>query len=147
MADRKVMFDGNEGEIISTSAADKIKGRHQSRRKELTASVSDNYVEAEFFGIKKFNELMDKFKGVCVGFRVYHGVQWEDHSRSNIEFTKDGSGKKTSRLVIVPVDAYGRDLVDTNVMGLKDMPGGGGALANGPVCPRHCAPPVKDDQN
>ncbi len=147
MADRKPMFDGNEGEIILSSAAEALKKGHQSRKKELMASLTENYIEAEFFGIKKFNQLMEQYKDTCVGFRVYYGSQWEDHSKSKTQITAEGKGKKTSRLVIVPVDAYGRDLTSNNVMGLKDMAGGGAALANGPMCPRHCAPPVNEDEN
>jgi hypothetical protein len=145
MAERKKMFDGNEGEMIYSSDAKNIKKLHQSNKKEQLKSTTHNYVEAEFFGMTKFNELMDRYKDKCVGFRVYYGARWEEHSKGNVKVTAEGAGKRTSRLIIVPVDAYGRDLSDINVMGLKDMPGEPSGLAGGPLCPSKCAPPDEDD--
>jgi hypothetical protein len=140
-AEKKIMFDGTEGEIILAADANKIKQVHQRNRKTIEKGNTDNYIESEFFGLKTFNKLIAAYKDECVGFRVYYGNTWENHKDGKVEVSEEGKGKKTSRLVIVPVDAYGKDLRPP--MGLKDP--SGGAVANGPVCPSHCAPPDSED--
>ena len=132
--EKKIMFDGNEGEIILSSDASKIKQVHQKKRKSIEKENTENYVEAEFFGIKTFNKLIEAYKDDCVGFRVYYGNRWENHKDGKVEVSEEGRGKKTSRLVIVPVDAYGQDLRPP--VGLKDP--SGSAVANGPLCPSTC---------
>ena len=141
-SERKVMFDGTEGQIILSDDANKIKQVHQKRRKSIEKENTDNYVEAEFFGLKTFNKLIEAYKDDCVGFRVYYGNRWENHNDGKVEVSEEGRGKKTSRLVIVPVDAYGRDLAAP--IGIKDQEGSPSALANGPLCPHKCAPPEED---
>ena len=49
------------------------------------------------------------------------------------------SKKPTPRLVLVPVDADGKDIIRTAQLGgLKDMPTGGEAMTGGPLGPRQC---------
>ncbi|TDE16746.1 hypothetical protein [Dyadobacter psychrotolerans] len=141
-SEKKVMFDGSEGEIIFSSAANTLKSVHQKKKSEITKGNSENYVEAEFFGLNTFNKLMESYKGQAVGFRVYYGSRWEEHQKDEVIVREEGKGKKTSRLIIVPVDAYGRDLASP--IGIKDNEGSPSALANGPLCPHKCAPPEED---
>lgn len=128
------VFDGYEGEIIPTDAAKKIKDVHQNRKKEINEANTENYVEAEFFGLYKFQELIKPYGDNCVGFRVYYGNTYENHNGKNVEVTGEGKGKRTRRAVIVPVDKFGNDL--RPAIGSKD-PGGSG-MANGPLCPSTC---------
>ena len=141
MAEKTPVFTGNEGEIILNSEVKAIKDAHKGRRSDIEKEGKDNYVEAEFFGLNTFKKLIKKFENTCVGFRVYYGNREEDHSGSGIKVTKDGSGKRTARVVIVPVDQYGNDL--RSPIGLKDDDDGSG-MANGPLCPNKCAPPTDD---
>ncbi|REA61292.1 hypothetical protein DSL64_12660 [Dyadobacter luteus] len=140
MTQGKAVFTGDEGEIILAADAKTIKDGHKGRRKEIEEGGKDNYVEAEFFGLNTFNKLIANFKDECVGFRVYHGSRHEDHAGEGVKITKEGSAKRTSRVVIVPVDKYGNDL--RSPRGLKDD--SGSAVANGPLCPNKCAPPTND---
>lgn len=131
----KEVFDGYEGKIILSDDARIMKEVHQKRKDEFKRGNTDNYVEAEFFGIHQFNELIKPYGENCVGFRVYYGNTWEKHKGNNIEVTQEGKGKRTARAVIVPVDKYGNDL--RPAMGPKDAVGV--ALAHGPLCPSNCA--------
>lgn len=141
MTQKEVVFTGDEGEIILAADAKKIKSGHQKRKDDIIRGGTDNYVEAEFFGLNTFKKLIDTFKDECVGFRVYHGSRHEEHSGKDVRISKEGAGKRTSRVVIVPVDQYGNDL--RSPIGLKD--GSGTAMANGPLCPSNCAPPPPTD--
>lgn len=132
--EQKEVFNGNEGEIILADTAKKIKDVHQKRKDEIVRGGKENYVEAEFFGLNKFNELIKPFGDKCVGFRVYYGNTHENHKGKDIEVTQEGKGKRTARSVIVPVDKFGNDL--RPAIGPKDAMGS--ALANGPLCPTTC---------
>lgn len=125
-------FTGNEGRLISSLAAKALMEPHQAKEKSIYER-GENYIKAEFFGINTFKKLIEPLGDNCVGFRVYYGAQDEDHEGPEPVF---GKGKPTSRLVIVPVDANGRDI--TKGMGHKDMPADDDAMAGGPTCPSHC---------
>jgi hypothetical protein len=132
--ERKPVFTGNEGEIILADDAKKIKDVHQKKKGEISRGNSDNYIESEFFGINKFYELIKPYGDKCVGFRVYYGNTFENHIGDKVEVTQEGKGKRTARVVIVPVDQFGNDL--RPAIGSKDPDGS--ALAKGPVCPPQC---------
>lgn len=116
-------FTGEEGKFISaTDASSHTKRFHEKKKKE--GRELRTYTEAQFFGKNKLEKLLAK-KG-CVGLRFYFGVNEND------AFDDD--------LIIVAVDANGKDLTSSRI-GLKDMPEeDGDALAAGPVCPHNCNP-------
>ncbi len=128
-------FTGREGRLISASEAQELTIPHQKRERYFT-DKGENYVKAEFFGIHTFNELIKLHGDNCVGFRVYYGLRDEEED----DDTKTKKAKKpTPRLVLVPVDAEGKDIIRTAQLGgLKDMPTGGEAMTGGPLCPRQC---------
>lgn len=125
-------FTGEEGNLISTTRAKELTQPHKKREKDFVGR-GENFVQAEFFGIKKFKRLIDKFGDKCAGFRVYYGTQLEDHDGDEPVF---GKGRSTSRLVIVPVGADGTDLLAGGGLGLKDAQDS--AMSGGPICPRNC---------
>lgn len=125
-------FTGNEGRLISSSEAKKFTDPHHALEKNIKAR-GENFIQAEFFGINTFNQLIEPFKKTCVGFRVYYGARSEDHEGDEPVI---GEGKHTSRLIIVPVGADGKDL--SSGIGLKDMPAQNDAMIDGPLCPRQC---------
>jgi hypothetical protein len=128
-------FTGREGQLISAAAAQELTSPHQKRERDFTAR-GENYVKAEFFGIHTFNELIKLHGDNCVGFRVYYGLRDEEEEDDT---KKVRSKKPTPRLVLVPVDANGSDIIRTaQTGGLKDMPAQGEAMTGGPLCPRHC---------
>jgi hypothetical protein len=141
MTPEKVVFTGEEGEILLAADAKKIKDAHQSRKREIIKGGKDNYVEAEFFGLKTFKRLIENFQDDAVGFRVYYGNRNENHDREEMKMNDEVNGKRTSRVIIVPVDKFGNDLRPP--VGLKD--GSGYALGNGPLCPNNCAPPPAEN--
>ena len=115
-------FTGQEGKFISSAEAARYTGRfHEKTQKEDQERGS--YVEAQFYGKKQLQKLMEK-EG-CVGLRFYMGVS-EDKELND-------------QIVVVAVNADGKDLTRTRI-GLKDMPGGDDddALAEGPKCPHDC---------
>lgn len=128
-------FTGREGQLISAAAAQELTIPHQKRERDFTAR-GENYVKAEFFGIHTFNELIKLHGDNCVGFRVYYGLRDEEED----DDTKTLKHKKpTPRLVLVPVDGDGNDIIRTaQTGGLKDMPAQGEAMTGGPLCPRQC---------
>lgn len=128
-----IQFTGNEGELVAASKFQELATPHKKKQKEIHGR-GENFVEAEFFGIKKFNKLIEKHGDKCVGFRVFYGSREEDHSTDDIVL---GKGKHTSRLIIVPVDAEGNNLIPAAEFGKKDAPGED-AMAGGPLCPTHC---------
>ena len=139
-------YKGTEGELISIEDANKYTCAHVDCKHP---DHEDNFVEAEFFGLKTFNKLLDECGGKPVGFRVYYGIRHEDRSKNTpIECSEEEGGKPTPRLIIVPVDANGKDLTGLNsARGIKiDSNEGsramsavkGKALANGPQCPSFC---------
>ena len=134
-------YRGSEGKLVPASEAKKITGLYQNR-KDHKEKPDFNYVEAEFFGLEKFQQLLRECGGKPVGFRVYYGFRHEDHSGLEpIEATGEKGGKNTPRLVIIPVDAQGADLTGAvRVGGMKDdaEEEGGNALIGGPLCPKHC---------
>lgn len=142
------LYKGTEGELIKISDAWKYTSEHVNCK---DPNHDHHFVEAEFFGLKKFNKLMDECEGEPVGFRVYYGIRHEDHSSDDpCECDKEDGGKPTQRLIIVPVDANGKELTGSKTVrglkknmdsdeGLKDMPQAQGkVLANGPICPKVC---------
>lgn len=133
-------YRGTEGQLISVREAKVFTKRHQGNREDVIRA-GKNYVEAEFFGLETFQQLLKECGGKPVGFRVYYGVREEDHEGDEpvVCIDGDGKGKSTPRLIIVPVDAHGVDLSGLmSVGGHKDMPEDGKVLVNGPICPRHC---------
>jgi hypothetical protein len=116
-------FTGEEGTLISSSkAATFTKSFREKKEKEH--KKPNTYTEAQFFGNSKLKKLMKK-EG-CVGLRFYFGA-----------FT---ATEFEDQLVVVAVDADGKDLTSTRI-GLKDMPlGDDDALVGGPVCPHECNP-------
>lgn len=125
-------FTGEEGELISVTRVKELTHPHKKREKDFVGR-GENFVQAEFFGLKKFNKLIEKYGDKCAGFRVYYGNQLEEHGQEKIVF---GKGKTTSRLIIVPVGADGVDLLSEGGLGFKDAQEE--AMAGGPLCPRQC---------
>lgn len=125
---------GYEGELITASRAQELTEPYQKRERDLECR-KDNLVHAEFFGLHLFKKLIDQYGDRCVGFRVYYGLRTEDHSGSRPVF---GSGRDTSRLVIIPVDSEGDDILTETKLGLKDMAAPAEAMAGGPICPHVC---------
>ena len=141
-------YKGTEGELISIKDAQRYTCEHVDCK---DPDHDHHFVEAEFFGLKTFKQLLKECGGKPVGFRVYYGIRHEDHSSDDpCECSKEEGGKPTRRLIIVPVDANGTELTGLNTVrakqkyidtesGLKDMPAPAGqALANGPTCPHYC---------
>ncbi len=116
-------FTGEEGTFISSTKAAEFTGRfHEQKQKEGLEPGS--YVEAQFYGNKQLQKLMEK--DGCVGLRFYRGTS-EDKELNE-------------QILVVAVNADGKDLTRTRV-GLKDMPAGDDdALAGGPCCPHNCNP-------
>jgi hypothetical protein len=126
-------FTGREGQLISALAAQELTIPHQKRERDFTAR-GENYVKAEFFGIHTFNELIRLHGDSCVGFRIYYGLR-DEEDENDLQKSK----RPTPRLVLVPVDADGKDIIRTAQLGgLKDMPAQDEAMTGGPLCPRHC---------
>lgn len=116
-------FTGDEGKFISSSEAAPYTQRFRKKKDEENKKPK-SYSEAQFFGNNKLKKLMEK-EG-CVGLRFYFGVSTDK------EFD--------DQLVVVAVDATGKDLTSTRI-GLKDMPNGDDdALVGGPTCPHECNP-------
>lgn len=120
----KGKFTGNEGVFIPNALAKERTSRfHEKKIKQ--GHKPKTYVEAQFFGRNKIEELLKEFDKECVGLRFYFMVT-EDK-----EFA--------DQLVAVAVDENGVDLTETAI-GLKDMPSPGKALVGGPTCPSVCNP-------
>jgi hypothetical protein len=132
-------FTGKEGQLISAEKALAITEPYQRREQEI-ALRGENYVKAEFFGIHTFNELIRSHGDNCVGFRMYYGLTDEDEELFDKTSVLGRAAKKpTSRLVLVPVDAYGNDLIrSAQLGGLKDMSAQKEVMTGGPLCPSHC---------
>jgi hypothetical protein len=132
-------FSGKEGQLVSAEQAARITEPFQRREQEITLR-GENYVKAEFFGIHTFNELMGLHGETCVGFRVYYGITEEvADSADKKSGLRGGIKRPTSRLVLIPVDAYGNDLTTTGRLGgMKDMPAQKVAMTGGPLCPSQC---------
>lgn len=132
-------FTGKEGALISAEEALIITGQFQSREREIT-SRGVNYVKAEFFGIHTFNELIRSHGDSCVGFRMYYGLTEENEDSTDKRSASIRINKRpTSRLILVPVDADGNDLLKgAQSGGLKDMPSQQKVMKGGPLCPSQC---------
>ena len=116
-------FTGDEGKFVSATTASKLTERYQKTQQE-SKKKTGTFTEAQFFGNKQLQKLMAK-EG-CVGLRFY--------------FAKTEEKEVSDQLVVVAVDANGKDLTISR-MGLKDMPpGDDDALTGGPCCPHHCTP-------
>ncbi|GAB2789514.1 hypothetical protein GCM10027275_38100 [Rhabdobacter roseus] len=119
-------FQGTEGTFITSEEAAKRTKKFHEKKKEA-GSKPQSYVEAQFFGKKNIMKLLDKFGDECAGLRIYYTC---DPGKKDME---DG-------LLIVPVNAEGKDLTSSR-LGLKDMPADREeVLADGPICPRNCNP-------
>jgi hypothetical protein len=139
-------YTGHEGRLIPAERASRITTPHQNREKEIMGR-GETFVKAEFFGIHTFNELIAAHGKNCVGFRVYYGVGDEEDEHEEAIAAADKTRKQASRLVIVPVDENGKDLISSSIGfgsssssagGLKDMPAEKEVMVGGPLCPRHC---------
>jgi hypothetical protein len=147
-------YRGNEGELIPVKQVRVYTCAHVDHE---SPGHDHHFIEAEFFGLKKFKQLLKECGGKPVGFRVYYGIRHEDHSKGEpCECSIEEGGKATPRLFIVPVDAHGTELTGINSIrgtkkketksgstdkssGLKDMPeDDGNAMGGGPVCPTFC---------
>jgi hypothetical protein len=116
-------FTGEEGKFIPAADAKQYTARfHKKREKE--GKQPSSYTEAQFFGKKQLQKLLDK--DGCVGLRFYFGASGQDAF--------------DDELVIVAVNADGVDLTSARI-GLKDMPAADeDVLAGGPTCPHNCNP-------
>jgi hypothetical protein len=114
-------FTGDEGKFVSAVTASKLTERYQKNQEE-NKKKPGTFTEAQFFGGNQLQKLLQK--DGCVGLRFY--------------FAKTEDREISDQLVVVAVDADGKDLTSTRI-GLKDMPGGD-ALTGGPCCPHHCNP-------
>lgn len=114
---------GQEGNFISSAEAARFTSRfHQKKKSE--GHEHGSYVEAQFYGKEQLEKLLKK--DGCVGLRFYRGMSEEKELNDQI--------------IVVAVNADGKDLTQTRI-GLKDMPAGDGdALAKGPCCPHNCNP-------
>ncbi|QMW02649.1 hypothetical protein [Spirosoma foliorum] len=131
------IFHENAGRFLNTKETHPMKEAY--RASKLACGHKENdYTRSEFFGLNRISELL-KQPG-CVGIRVHYANRWEDE---NGKPTEHGKGKLNPRVLLTGVDARGRDLpAYTGNGGLKDDGGDGGeggAVGDGPVCPRHCA--------
>lgn len=115
-------FTGDEGRFVSAAAASKLTERYQNTQKE-SKKKAGTFTEAQFFGSKQLQKLMKK--DGCVGLRFY--------------FAKTEDKEISDQLVVVAVDANGKDLTSSR-MGMKDMPADDDSLTDGPCCPHHCTP-------
>ena len=116
-------FTGEEGKFVSAAAASELTERYQKKRKDAREKPG-TFTEAQFFGNKQLQKLMQK--DGCVGLRFY--------------FAKTKDKEISDQLVVVAVDASGRDLTSQR-LGLKDMPArDDDALTDGPCCPHDCNP-------
>ncbi|MGA0559214.1 hypothetical protein ACO2Q8_21325 [Larkinella sp. VNQ87] len=138
--DSKEPYRGDVGDFIRNRDAEMLTRRfRQSREKQ--GLKKDTFTRAEFFGINRINELLG-FDD-CVGIRIYYGLG------SN----KDESGELQPKLVLAAVNSKGKDIflgsltrdaeagkeaTSDDPTGLKDMPAGRDALANGMPCPQSC---------
>jgi hypothetical protein len=131
-------YTGNEGSIIPSSQIKKLRESHKKHGKDQEKN-GHHFIESEFFGLETFKKLLEKCGGEPVGFRVFYGNRNED--RGGKEPVEDASGKPTPRIIIIPVDAEGN-----NLMGGKTAPGhkdgdsdeDGGGMGDGPTCPQWC---------
>jgi hypothetical protein len=132
-------FTGKEGELVSAEKAKTLTVPHQRKEKECR-DRGENYVRAEFFGIHTFNDMIRIHGDNCVGFRAYYGLSDEDDMDEAAGLAGKAPNKRpTPRLILVPVDAYGKDLTSTaHLGGLKDMPAQGEVMTGGPLCPNQC---------
>lgn len=114
---------GQEGDFITSAEAARFTGRfHQKKKSE--GHEHGSYVEAQFYGKDQLQKLLEK--DGCVGLRFYRGISEEKELNDHI--------------IVVAVNAEGKDLTRTRV-GLKDMPPvDNDALAGGPCCPHNCNP-------
>ncbi|WP_025762430.1 hypothetical protein [Dyadobacter tibetensis] len=129
-------YTGTEGRILPSAQVKKLLENHKSKRGDQEKSGS-HYIESEFFGLETFEKLLKNCGGKAVGFKVYYGNQLEN--RDGKQPKEDPKGKPTSRVVIIPVDAEGNNLMGgKQAPGMKDADDDGGAMGDGPTCPHYC---------
>ncbi|MGV3557909.1 hypothetical protein [Larkinella arboricola] len=141
--DPKEPYRGDAGDFIRNRDAEMLTRNFRQFKEERQGSGKDTYTRAEFFGINRINELLGHDD--CVGIRIYYGL-----GRG-----KDDNGDPKPQLVLTAVNSKGKDIFlgsltrdsefrgkETDDIddptGLKDMPAGRDALANGVPCPQHC---------
>ena len=141
--DPKEPYRGDVGDFIRNRDAETLTRRFRQYREEKFGLGKDSYTRAEFFGINRINELLGRDD--CVGVRIYYGLGSD----------REENGDPKPQLVLAAVDSKGRDIFlgsltrdsehkgkETDDIddptGLKDMPAGRDALANGVPCPQHC---------
>jgi len=122
------------GKLITAIEMQGLVEPHQSKKRDLKIQ-EENHIDAEYFSCKTFMELINQHGDRCVGFRVYYGNRLEDHTKSKLVV---GKGKSTSRLVIIPVDIDGKDILTVNSTGSTSKSAPLIAMAGGPVCPPMC---------
>lgn len=129
-------YTGKEGSIIPASQIKKLRENHKRQGKEQEAK-GHHYIESEFFGLETFKKLLDRCGGEPVGFRVFYGNRNENRDgKAPIE---DPKGKPTPRIIIIPVDANGNNLMGKkSAMGIKDGNEEDGGMGDGPTCPQWC---------
>lgn len=141
--DTKQSYRGDAGDFIRNRDAELLTRRFRQSKERKQGVEKGSYTRAEFFGINRLNELLGYDD--CVGIRIYYGL-----GKDNQE-----NGEPKPQLVLAAVNSEGRDIflgsltrdpdeksestADSNdPTGLKDMPAGRDALANGHPCPQHC---------
>ncbi len=129
-------YTGKEGSIIPASQIKKLRDNHTLLGKEQEAK-GHHYIESEFFGLETFKTLLEGCGGKAVGFRVFYGNRNEN--REGKAPVEDPKGKPTPRIIIIPVDAEGNNLMGKkSTPGLKDEKDEGGGMGDGPTCPQWC---------
>ncbi|GAB3315936.1 hypothetical protein GCM10027299_05560 [Larkinella ripae] len=142
--DSKEPYRGDAGNFIRNRDAETLTRRFRQYKEEKHGFRKGSYTRAEFFGINRINELLGYDN--CVGVRIYYGLGQD----------KDENGDPKPRLVLAAVDSEGKDIFlgsltrdqefkrgsegndSDDPTGMKDMPVGREALADGHLCPDRC---------
>ncbi|MFC5411144.1 hypothetical protein ACFPMF_17615 [Larkinella bovis] len=136
-------YRGDAGNFIRNRDAEKLTRRFRQSREGKKGEFESKFTRAEFFGINRLNELLGYDD--CVGIRIYYGLGEE----------KDDNGELRPKLVLAAVNSKGKDIFFGNLTsdaglktrsteegdeaaGMKDMPVGRDALADGMPCPHSC---------
>ncbi|PWJ57154.1 hypothetical protein CLV98_10874 [Dyadobacter jejuensis] len=129
-------YTGKEGKLLPAKQIKSLLEGHKKQREDQE-SRGHHFIESEFFGLETFKHMLEKCGGNPVGFKVYYGNQLEN--REGKEPMPDVNGRPTSRIIIVPVDADGNNLMGGKTLpGHKDADDDGEAMGDGPTCPHYC---------